>query len=177
MKINYDLLSEKMKIKARLIETSDDTIGQNIDRICVFNNPQVTDKLFIVVGNENIFLGSVKTITQTLENNEEVWNIVTNMGSYKFNILKKSPNDITNNKEAIEHLSKLLHKTCDDIIDNFVADMFVKEGFSSHDIDTESINSQKTMFPWQINKDQDNDKIDLEEKPIPIFLKRNLTKE
>ena len=170
-RMNYDFLSMKQKIKARIVETSDITIEEFLNRICVFNNPQVTDTLLIVVGNENIFLGYIKTITQTLENEEEVWYIETNMGSYKFKILNKSPNNITNNKEIIEHLSKLLHKASDDIIDNFVADIFIKEDFNYSNIDRESINSQKFRFPWEINDNQDNGKLDLEE--IPSFLKRN----
>ena len=171
MKINYDLLSEKMKIKARLTETSDDTIGQNIDRICVFNNPQLKDALFIVVGSDNIFLGNIKTITQTLENDKEICHVETNMGSYKFKILNKSPNKITNNKEIIEHLSQLLHKACDDVIDNFVADIFVQEDFNSKDTDREYVESQKIIFPWQVNDAQSKDKKNLEE--IPSFLRKN----
>ena len=172
MKMNYDLLSEKVKIKGKIIETSDDTMEQFVDRNCVFNSPQLKDPLYMVVGNENIFLGNIKTITQILEKDEEICYVETNMGSYKFKILNKSPNKITNNKEIIQHLSELLHKSCDDVIDNFVADIFVQEDFDSKDKGKESVNSQKhTFFPWQMNENQKNNRA--EEKEIPSFLRKN----
>lgn len=170
-KINYDFLSEKPKIKAQIIETSDDTVEEFIDRICVLNNPQLKDTLYVVVGNENVFLGNIKTITQTLEKDEEIYQVETNMGCYKFKILSKSPNNMTYNKELIEHLSKLLHKACDDVIDNFVADMFIQEDFNSKDTDKKYVNSQKQpFFPWQTNENQNNRS---DSKEIPSFLRRN----
>ena len=48
------------------------------------------------------------------------------MSSYKFKVLTKSPKRISN-RETIEHLNKLLHESCDDVIEKFVADILVKE--------------------------------------------------
>lgn len=125
--MNYYLLPERAKIKGKLIETQDDALEQFIGRSCVFNNPQLKDPLYIIIGDENIFLGNIKTITQSIEDDEELCYVETNVSCYKFKVLTKSPNRISNNRETIEHLNKLLHEACDDVVEKFVADIFVNE--------------------------------------------------
>lgn len=124
--MNYDLLPERVKFKGKLIETQDDTLEEFIGSSCVFNRPQLKDPFYIIIGEENIFLGNIKTINQSIEDDEELCYVKTNVSSYKFKVLTKSPKRISN-REAIEHLNKLLHESCDDVIEKFVADILVKE--------------------------------------------------
>ena len=124
--MNYDLLPERIKFKGKLIETQDDTLEEFIGSSCVFNRPQLKDPFYIIIGEENIFLGNIKTINQSIEDDEELCYVKTNVSSYKFKVLTKSPKRISN-REAIEHLNKLLHESCDDVIEKFVADILVKE--------------------------------------------------
>ena len=166
----YDFMSGKAKIKARMIKTSDNTVETLKNRISVINRPELKEDLFTIVGEENTFLGNIKGINKELVNDKELWTITTNMGEYKFEIVSKPSYDIVNNdEEVVGYLNKLLHKACDDILDNFVAGILTKDDITRNDMDKSTEDKKTEKFPWQV----DEENIDSDLPPIPTFLKRN----